>query len=234
AGAEAFDVAQPFRVERTRQRVLLPTRALAARVKAVAADTGASLVVLDPAVPLGVLGPRLGLPYAVVVHGAEVSVPGRVPGAHSLLARVLADASHVVAAGRWVADQAERAAGTALPTTVVPPGVDVDRFRPLSPDDRSKARASLGLPAHRRLVFIEGAACGVPQVAGDSGGAGEAVVDGETGFVVGSPRDAAASAQALARLLDDADLRQTLGEASRRRAEAQFSYDVLAARLDDA
>src|SRR5205814_2322944 len=37
AGAEAFDVVQPFRVERTRQRVLLPTPALAARVRGVAA-----------------------------------------------------------------------------------------------------------------------------------------------------------------------------------------------------
>src|SRR5437764_7781715 len=152
AGAEAFDVAQPFPIERTSQRVLLPTPALAARIKAVAGEIGVSLVVLDPALPLGALGPRLGLPYAVVVHGAEVSVPRRVPGAHSLLARVLSNASHVVAAGRWVAAEADRAAGTTLPTTVVPPGVDVDRFRPLSPDDRSKARASLGLPAGGRLV----------------------------------------------------------------------------------
>jgi phosphatidylinositol alpha-1,6-mannosyltransferase len=327
-GARGFDAAQPFRVERTRQRVLFPTQALAARIRAVAAETGASLVVLDPALPLGILGPRLGLPYAVVVHGAEVSVPGRLPGARSLLARVLANASHVVAAGRWVADRAEQAAGTALPTTVVSPGVDVDRFRPLTPDQRASARASLGLPPTGRLVvsvsrlvprkgmdtlieaaavlaptrpdlvvaiagagrdrsrldrlvrrsgapvrllgrvdderlpslygcadafamlcrnrwggleqegfgivFVEAAACGVPQVAGDSGGAGEAVLDGQTGSVVRRPQSAAESAHALARLLDDADLRRVQGEASRRRAETEFSYGVLAARLDDA
>src|SRR5439155_8249535 len=34
------------------------------------------------------------------------------------------------------------------------------------------------------IVFLEAAACGVPQVAGNSGGAAEAVVDGETGTVV--------------------------------------------------
>ena len=39
------------------------------------------------------------------------------------------------------------------------------------------------------IVFLEAAACGVRQVAGDSGGAAEAVVDGETGLVVGDPRD---------------------------------------------
>ena len=37
------------------------------------------------------------------------------------------------------------------------------------------------------IVFLEAAACGVPQVAGDSGGAAEAVADGETGIVVRRP-----------------------------------------------
>jgi phosphatidylinositol alpha-1,6-mannosyltransferase len=327
-GDAAFDAAQPFRVDRTGQKVLLPTRALAGRIRAVAAETGASLVVLDPALPLGVVGPRLGLPYAVVVHGAEITVPGRLVGSRSLLARVLGNAAHVVAAGRWVAEQAERIVASPPPTTVVPPGVDVDRFRPLTPEERVKARAGLGLPADGRLivsvsrlvprkgmdtlveaaarlaptrpdltvaiagagrdrarvdrlvrrtgapvrllgrvdderlpslyacadafamlcrnrwggleqegfgiVFLEAAACGVPQVAGDSGGASEAVVDGETGFVVRRPNDAEEAARVLARLLDDAEFRRAQGEASRRRAETDFSYDVLARRLDEA
>ena len=38
------------------------------------------------------------------------------------------------------------------------------------------------------IVFLEAAACGVPAVAGRSGGSHEAVVDGETGFVV-EPKD---------------------------------------------
>ena len=38
------------------------------------------------------------------------------------------------------------------------------------------------------IVFLEAAAAGVPQVAGDSGGASEAVLDGVTGLVVESPR----------------------------------------------
>ncbi len=37
------------------------------------------------------------------------------------------------------------------------------------------------------IVFLEAAAAGVPQVAGDSGGASEAVLDGETGLVVDGP-----------------------------------------------
>src|SRR5439155_23518747 len=84
------------------------------------------------------------------------------------------------------------------------------------------------------IVFLEAASCGVPQVAGDSGGAVEAVADGRTGLVVDRPHDAAAAAATIGRLLDNVDLRRTLAAVSRRRAEAEFSYDVLAARLDAA
>ena len=60
------------------------------------------------------------------------------------------------------------------------------------------------------IVFLEAAACGVPAVAGRSGGAHEAVVDGETGFVV-SPRDVAAVRAALAKLCSDEELRARMG-----------------------
>jgi phosphatidylinositol alpha-1,6-mannosyltransferase len=59
----------------------------------------------------------------------------------------------VVAAGSYSADEATRAAGTALPVVVVPPGVDVDRFRPLSPTEIDDARLDLGLPAGQPLVL---------------------------------------------------------------------------------
>jgi phosphatidylinositol alpha-1,6-mannosyltransferase len=81
------------------------------------------------------------------------------------------------------------------------------------------------------IVFLEAAACGVPQVAGSSGGAAEAVVDGSTGYVVQSPRDPDAVADALRRLLDDADLRRRMGEAARLRARSEFDWDRLAQRL---
>jgi phosphatidylinositol alpha-1,6-mannosyltransferase len=89
----------------------------------------------------------------------------------------------------------------------------------------------LGLEAEGYgIVFLEAAACGVPAIAGCSGGSGEAVLDGETGFVV-EPRDVLGVRAALARLLADADLRDRLGAAARRRVEAELSYDVLARRL---
>nr|MDQ6927962.1 glycosyltransferase family 4 protein [Actinomycetota bacterium] len=84
------------------------------------------------------------------------------------------------------------------------------------------------------IVFLEAAACGVPQVAGSSGGAAEAVADGETGFVVDRPDDVLAVEGALARLLDDEGLRRKMGHEARRRAEERFDYDRLAGVLDRA
>ena len=81
------------------------------------------------------------------------------------------------------------------------------------------------------IVFVEAAACGVPQVAGDSGGAADAVADGETGVVVRQPDDVSEAVAALRRLLDDDTERERMGQAARRRAETEFSYEVLTARL---
>ena len=58
--------------------------------------------------------------------------------------------------------------------------------------------------------------------------------DGETGFVVRDPDNPAALAGALRRLLDDPALASRQGQAARSRAETEFSYDRLAARLGDA
>jgi len=81
------------------------------------------------------------------------------------------------------------------------------------------------------VVFLEAAATGVPQLAGRSGGADEAVIDGETGVVVDHPDDPAAVAGALSRLLDDGELRAKMGVAGRERVEAEFDRDMLARRL---
>ncbi len=328
--AAAFDreqAARGIRIERVPGRILVPTPQLAQRIRETARRVGAGLVVVDPAFPLGVVGPHLGLPYAVLLHGAEVAFPGRLPASRGLLAHVLRRSSLVVSAGGYPAAEAARALrGRGMPPVVeIPPGVDLDRFRPLSPSERSEARRDLGLPIDGPLVvsvsrlvprkgmdvlvdaavllradlpdltvaiagrgrdsdrlagriaehgapvrllggvadadlprlvgaadvfamlcrnrwlgleqegfgivFLEAAAAGVPQVAGASGGAGEAVADGVTGLVVRRPTDVRSIAAALARLLGDQKLRTQMGAASRRRAEASFDYDRLAPRL---
>ena len=326
--ASRWDSQQAFRVERTRERVLLPTPGLVRRIDALASAVGAEVIVLDPALPLGLVGPRLSRPYGVVLHGAEITVPGRLPGTHALLGRVLRGASLVIAAGGYPLAEAERAAGRRLPSVLVPPGVDTERFVPLSEQERETARGRLGLPVEGRLVvslsrlvprkgmdvliraaallaptrpdltvaiggggrdrdrlerlvattgapvrllgrvphedlpalygcadvyamlcrsrwggleqegfgivFLEAAAAGVVQVAGASGGAAEAVVDGETGLVVRHPDDPREAADALARLLDDPAARSRMGALGHERAVADFAYDRLAERLGEA
>jgi phosphatidylinositol alpha-1,6-mannosyltransferase len=328
--SDLFDRDQEFRIVRTREPFLLPNPILARRIRRLARDVDARLVVIDPAVPLGIVGPRLGLPYAAVLHGAEVSVPGRLPGTRPLLARVLREASLLIAAGSYPESEARHAESNLPPVVQVPPGVDVTRFVPLPPIERASARARLGLPVAGPLVvsvsrlvprkgmdtlieacalvgasghhpglvvaiagagrdkvrlerlidklgapvhllgrvpgvdlpslyacadvfalccrsrwggleqegfgivFLEAAAAGVPAVAGASGGAAEAVTDGETGIVVHDPSDAAAVASAIETLLSDPALAARQGQAARSRAETEYSYDALAARLADA
>ena len=79
------------------------------------------------------------------------------------------------------------------------------------------------------IVFLEAAACGVPSVAGRSGGSHEAVVDGTTGFVV-DPDDVTLLAQTLERLLVDAGLALRMGAAARTWA-VECSYDARVAQL---
>jgi phosphatidylinositol alpha-1,6-mannosyltransferase len=138
--AAAFDADQPFRVVRSSRRVLLPTPGLTRRVDQLAREVSAEVVLLDPVVPVGVIGPRLERPFGVVVHGAEVTIPGRLPVVRAQMAKVLRGAQLVVAAGGYPAREAERAARGSLPTVVVPPGVDVARFEPLDDTDRATAR----------------------------------------------------------------------------------------------
>ena len=324
-GDKEWDATQPFRVERTREPVLLPHPWMVKQINSLARTTGAELIVLDPAVPLGIVGPALELPYDVVLHGAEVTVPGRLPISKQVLGTVLRRARHVIAAGGYPAAEAIHAAGRDLPITVVPPGVDSERFRPLSADERAEHRARHDLPADAKvvigvsrlvprkgfdvaikavaqlsatmpdvllvisgagrdrdrleklatelrapvrflgrvphddlpgligcadvftmlcrnrwggleqegfgIVFVEAAACGVPQVAGRSGGAHEAVAHGETGLVVDHPEDVGAVTEALRTLLSDDAQRGRMAVAARRRAVEEFSYDILAERL---
>ena len=153
-GTDAFDAAQPYRVVRSRAKVLLPTPGLARDIDALAREVGAGVILLDPALPLGALGPRLrAAPYVVVLHGAEVTVPGRLPGSRAALARVLHGAAGVLAAGPYPVREGLRAARRALPGLVIPPGVDPVRFHPLTAEERAGVRESFGLPTREPLVL---------------------------------------------------------------------------------
>ena len=324
-GDAEWDAQQNHQIVRSPRNFLLPTSDMAQEITELADKIDAQLVLYDPAVPLGALAPRLPHPYGVILHGAEVTVPGRLPGTKQVLARVLRSARVVITAGRYSVAEAERAAGVSLPAAIVPPGVDVDRFKPLDAAQRLAARRRFGLPvdapvvvsisrlvprkgmdlliaASARLadrhpgltlavagagrdrarldrligrtgaparlldrvddddlpdlygcadvfammcrqrwggleqegfgiVFLEAAAAGVPQLAGDSGGAAEAVEHGRTGLVVDQPSHLDAVTASLDALLADPLRLQRMGLESRLRAVAEFSYDHMAERL---
>ena len=332
AGAAAFDAAQAergIRIERVPGSILFfPTPAALAAVRTAVADHGIDLVLLDPALPLGLLGPHLDVPYGVILHGAEITVPARLPGSRAALGRVLRARSLSSRPAAIRRGGAPRRTGPDGAAGRDPPGVDTGAIVPLKAPERRAARARLGLPArgpllvsvsrlvpaqghgrphrggepplsvlsrprgghcgrrpgarrlrrlaaespvrvevlgrvseedraallgaadlfvmacHNRwagleqegfgIVFLEAAAAGVPQVAGDSGGASEAVLDGETGLVVGNPGDPGAVAEVLRRLLVDPVGRRRMGRAARSRVQETFDNELLASRLADA
>ncbi|WP_405781434.1 glycosyltransferase family 4 protein [Streptomyces sp. NBC_00859] len=80
------------------------------------------------------------------------------------------------------------------------------------------------------IVYLEASATGLPVVAGDSGGAPDAVLDGETGWVVrgGSADDAA---DRIVTLLQDPGLRRRMGERGRAWVEEKWRWDLLAGKL---
>ncbi|WP_415950803.1 glycosyltransferase family 4 protein [Streptomyces sp. KLOTTS4A1] len=82
------------------------------------------------------------------------------------------------------------------------------------------------------IVYLEASATGLPVVSGDSGGAPDAVLDGETGWVVrgGSPEE---SADRITSLLLDPALRSRMGERGRAWVEEKWRWDLLAERLEE-
>lgn len=325
----AFDDVQPFPIRRLNVSMLHPRRAIRTEIERYAHEIGATHVVLDPVLPIGLIGPKLSLPYSLIVHGAEVRIPAHLPIARSLMRRAITHAEFVVAAGRYPASEVRAIGGLRTPPIVIiPPGVDVARFQPLTDAQRREARARYGVgddalcvvsvsrlvprkgmdvlikassilasrypnlivliggtgrdtkrlerliarnkaPVHLigrvddealaplfglgdvaamvcrdrwfgleqegfGIVFLEAAATGTATLAGDSGGASEAVADRETGIVVGRPSDVQAVVDALDAMLCDASLREAFGRAGRVRAVREFSYDHLAHALNDA
>jgi phosphatidylinositol alpha-1,6-mannosyltransferase len=82
------------------------------------------------------------------------------------------------------------------------------------------------------VALAEASACGLPVIAGDSGGLAEAVSDGQTGLVV-DPDDPAAVAAALKRLLEDQLLARRLGQGGRKAIESFYNWDRVIRDLRD-
>ncbi len=322
-GSHNFDQGEDYRIFRETRFPLLPTPAVRRKAEEIIAEMKPDLVLIDPALPLGLIGRKLSLPFGVVLHGAEATIPTQLPLLGSTMKRVIDTSELVISASQWATDTVSPANSK---IHYIPPGVDTDRFRPHAEDEKLAARQRFGISEdalvllsvsrlvprkgmdnliraaadlqsdhpdlklviagdgrdRSRLqkiakqtganvkflgrvpdkdlpslygtadifamlcrqrwggleqegfgvVFLEAAASGIPQIAGDSGGAAEAVANGETGLIVSAHRKYIA--EVIRRLIVDPHLRQQMGENARLRAEQDFSYDLLATRLSSA
>ncbi|WP_375392864.1 glycosyltransferase family 4 protein [uncultured Sphingomonas sp.] len=106
-----------------------------------------------------------------------------------------------------------------------------------SGDDLGRAVASMDLFFNPSVtetfgnVTLEAMAAGVPVVAARATGAVDLVVPGETGFLV-PPRDVAAYADALQRIITDPALRAQMGEAGHRKA-AGYRWELVNQKVVD-
>jgi phosphatidylinositol alpha-1,6-mannosyltransferase len=80
------------------------------------------------------------------------------------------------------------------------------------------------------IVFLEASATGLPVVAGRSGGSPDAVLDGETGYLVDGTSVPEVAGR-LVELLQDPELARKLGDAGREWVERAWRWDLLAQRL---
>jgi phosphatidyl-myo-inositol dimannoside synthase len=304
-----------------RGSMLVPGRAIVRACLDLAAKHDTTKVIFGTPWPLGLLGPDLskrGLRYAVIVHGAELIVPGAVPVLRRQLAAAMAGADLLLPVSGYTEDALrsliESSRKRVPPIERLHAHVNLDRFHPgvdtgpirtrlgLSPEDKvvlclgrlvkrkgldrliaalpainrrvpeavvviggtgpelsrlqKLGRASHGrvivagrvqdaevpalyaladvfaLPVADRyfgleieglgVVLLEAAASGTPAVTGRSGGTSEAVIDGQTGFVIDA-RDANQVADRIAWLLEHPTEAIAMGKAGRDHVRDEFS-----------
>ena len=80
------------------------------------------------------------------------------------------------------------------------------------------------------IVYLEASATGLPVIGGDSGGAPDAILPGETGYVVGGG-DVAALTERLVQLLSDPHGATTMGEKGIAWVDREWRWDIVADRL---
>jgi len=324
-GSEEFDKSQDFRIIRSKEKWLAPYPWLSGRIKKICKVNNIEHVIYDPAWPLGSIAKKVGLPYGLVLHGAEVAIPARLPVSKQMIKSTLKGSSLAISAGNYPLFEAERTTAGKLDSVVIPPGVDTGRFHPITGDERARIRDSYGIEdnqilisavsrlvprkgfsnlisavdqvkqdfnirlliggsgrEHKRLsrqikkmdapvnllgrvsdselvelyassdimamvcnerwfgleqegfgiVFLEAAACGIPQIARRSGGSHEAVSSVESGLIVDEPGSVSEIVNNLQTLCENKELRLEMGRVVRIRS-LEFEYDVLAVKLQD-
>lgn len=214
--------------------------AVPARVPVSVLYPGADIEAFHPDLPTDDLRERYGVgdrPLVVCVSrlvarkGQDVLIEGM-----SEVRRRVPDATLLIVGGGPYEDHLRDLAGEAPEGSVIFAGQVSEEELP----QHYAVGDVFAMPCRTRLgglevegwgnVFIEAAACGRPVVVGDSGGAREALVDGETGILVDGAV-VASVADAVAALLGDPALARRMGEAGRARVERSHTWPAIAERL---
>ena len=116
----------PGQVVRDRRQFMWPTRRVRRWIAHQIADHEPDVLLFGAPHPLALLGPRLrrdtGVPYAVLTHGAEVTIPAAFPITRQLLRRPLRRADALLAVSEYTAGRVQRLSGR--PVDVLGAGVD--------------------------------------------------------------------------------------------------------------
>lgn len=145
-GWREHDRAQPIPVHRWPAGFMWPSDDLARRVRGLALEHRADLVLFGQGLPLALLGPAVrasGIPYAVLTHGVEPWM-ARLPVTRQALGRALGGAAAVTAISRYTEAAVRRALPPTVPLALVPPGVDEGRFSPAQDGTAMRERLGIG------------------------------------------------------------------------------------------
>ena len=111
------------------------------------------------------LADRFGIPYAVMAHGGEVTLPAALPGTRQILKRIFGGAAAVFTVSEFTARRVRKLAGDNVEgpaVHVLGAGVDLDAFHPGAETGEGKGILTLGcisrfVPRKGHLRVIEAA-----------------------------------------------------------------------------
>ena len=145
-------------VVRNGRRFMWPTRRIRRWVDDNIEDFAPSVVLFGAPHPLAWLGPdltaRRGIPYVVIAHGGEVTLPAALPGARQALRRILRGAALVLTVSEFTARRVRKIADA--DAEVLGAGVDLEMFQPREDKPPTRESDPLTLGCISRLVPRKG------------------------------------------------------------------------------
>lgn len=147
-GDLAFDAGNEFKTVRSKHRWLAPYPWLVRHIRHLAEQHDIKHILFDPAWPLAMIAPSVGLSYGLLVHGAEAIIPSRLKLGFN---RIVNSADLVIGSSAYSLEAIASPSATSPARHVVTPGVDLARFkRPTIPSE--EYRQKLGVSSNEILV----------------------------------------------------------------------------------